>query len=79
MAKLTIRALGYQTPMEMLRDHDELHEKLCSWLGLGDSFVLQCAAGLRNEDKVSAAEEEAVRAIYKFMRLAGISVVDIKV
>ncbi len=73
------RARGYQLPSEMLREHDALHRMLCNWIGLGDSFVLQCAAGVRDEDKLSAVEEEAVRAVYKFMRLAGISIMDIKV
>ncbi len=74
-----MRAFGYQSPLDMRLEHDLLHEKLCAWLGLSDSFVLQCVTGLRDEDNVSAAEEEAVRAIYKFIHLAGISVVDIKV
>ena len=75
---MTVRASGYQTPLEMLREHDELHKMLCNWLGLDDSFVLQWVAGVRDEDEVSAAEEEAVRSVHKFMRLAGISVKEIK-
>jgi hypothetical protein len=41
-------------------------------LGLPDSFALRCAAGLEKESELSAAEECAVLALQRFMRLAGV-------
>ncbi len=55
----------------MCREHDPLHARLCDMLGVGDSPALLCAAGLRHEDEISAAEEGAVMAVQLFMRLAG--------
>lgn len=66
----TALALGYGSDTEaMCRDHDPLHVRLCEWLGLGDSYSLRCAAGLRVEDEISVAEEAAVLAVQRFMRL----------
>lgn len=67
----TARRLGYDSALAMCQDHDCLHALLCDWLGLGDSFSLRCAAGLRAEDELSAAEETAVLAVQRFMRLSG--------
>jgi hypothetical protein len=71
--RATARDLGYgeDGALAMCRDHDPLHALLCNWLGLGDSIALRCAAGLRSENKISAAEESAVLAVQRFMRLAG--------
>lgn len=60
--------------LAMCREHDPLHAMLCDWLGLGESLSLLCAAGLRAEDEISAAEETAVLAVQRFIRLAGGSI-----
>jgi hypothetical protein len=70
--RATAVALGYGCDtVAMCRDHDQLHARLCAWLEVGDSFALRCAAGLRDEDEISGAEEAAVLAVQRFMRLAG--------
>lgn len=70
--RLTAQRLGYfDDCLAMCRDHDPLHALLCDWLGLPDSFALRCAAGIDAESSMSAAEEDAVLAVQKFMRLAG--------
>lgn len=69
----TAHQLGYgNDTLAMCRDHDPLHAVLCDWLGLGDSFALRCAAGLDDESEISAAEEAAVIALQRFMKLAGV-------
>lgn len=68
--RATARNLGYgDDTLSMCREHDPLHAGLCAWLGFGDSFALRCAAGLRDEDEISAAEEAAVLAVQKFRQL----------
>ena len=69
--RATARELGYGDDTEaMCRDHDPLHQALCRWLGFTDSFALRCAASLRDEDEISAAEEAAVMAVQRFWQLA---------
>lgn len=69
----TAERLGYgNDTLQLCKDHDPLHSLLCDWLGLGDSRSLRCAAGLEEENEISRAEESAVLAVQKFMRLAGI-------
>lgn len=71
--RTTAERLGYfDDTLALCKDHDPLHAALCDWLGLPDSFALRCAAGLDAESEVSAAEEDAVLAVQRFMRLAGI-------
>lgn len=68
----TARSLGYgDDDLAMVCDHDPLHALLCGWLGIGDSLSLLCASGLREEDEASRAEEAAVMAVQRFMRLSG--------
>ena len=70
--RATAASLGYgDDTVAMCRDHDPLHQALCSWLGVGESFALRCAAGERREDELSAAEEAAVMAVQRFAKLAG--------
>jgi hypothetical protein len=71
--RATARRLGYSDDtMAMAQDHDPLHARLCAWLGLADSFALRCAAGLRADDEISRAEEDAVLSVQRFARLAGV-------
>jgi hypothetical protein len=68
--RATARELGYgDDTRAMCRDHDPLHQSLAQWLGFRDSFALRCAAGLRQEDEISAAEERAVLAVQRFLQL----------
>lgn len=63
----TARELGYGDDVAaMVADHDPLHARLCDWLGLADSEAL-----FGGRPEVAAAEEAAVLAVQKFMRLAG--------
>lgn len=59
--------------LALCQDHDALHAALAAWLGL-ESFALREAAGLDVDAEIAAAEEAAVLATQKFMRLAGVSV-----
>jgi hypothetical protein len=71
--RATAFRLGYgDDTLALCHQHDPLHAILCSWLGLPDSFALRCAAGLDNENELSAAEEAAVLAVQRFMRVAGV-------
>lgn len=72
--RATARGLGYDDDiLGMCQDHDPLHVALCRWLGLSTSFSMLSAVGkLPVEQKYLAdAEETAVIAIQRFMRLAG--------
>ena len=65
------RRLGYgEDALQMVRDHDALHVALCRWLGLPTSYSLEAAAGHREVDDLSQAEEAAVLAVQRLMRLA---------
>lgn len=68
----TARRLGYgDDTLQCCRDHDPLHMRLAQWLGFHESFSLLCAAGVRDRDEISAAEEDAVCAVQRFARLSG--------
>lgn len=68
------RELGYDDDvLQMVRDHDALHVALAGWLGF-ETFALREAAGLDVPAELAAAEEAAVLAVQKFMRLAGAAV-----
>jgi hypothetical protein len=63
----TARALGYgEDVAAMVADHDPLHALLADWIGLGESAAL-----FGGRPEVEAAEEAAVLAVQKYMRLAG--------
>lgn len=69
----TAQRLGYADDrMAMCQDHDPLHALLCDWLGLPDSPALRVAAGIEQASAMSEAEETAVLAVQRFMRLAGV-------
>jgi hypothetical protein len=66
----TAKRLGYgDDVLQMVRDHDPLHAMLCDLLGLPTSYALSTDPGEAGEREW--AEEEAVLAVQKFMRLAG--------
>jgi hypothetical protein len=72
--RATARQLGYgDDTLAMCRDHDPLHASLCLWLGLDVSYAMLDAAGRLDpaDAEKAAAEESAVCAVQKFMRLAG--------
>lgn len=63
----TARELGYGDDVEaMVADHDPMHALLCDWLAIEVSPAL---FGTRTAE-VRDAEEAAVLAVQKFMRLA---------
>lgn len=64
--------LGYgEDVLQMVKDHDALHVRLCQWLGLETSPALERAAGHRDDDELTRLEEQAVLSVQKFMRAAG--------
>ncbi len=68
----TAEELGYGGDvLQMVKDHDLLHVRLCEWLGIGDSYSIREAAGLDADAELAAYEESAVLAVQKFMRHAG--------
>jgi hypothetical protein len=72
--RATARQLGYgDDTLAMCRDHDPLHALLAAWLGLEVSYSLLDGAGLLDpaDAEKAAAEEAAVLAVQRFMRLAG--------
>lgn len=67
--------LGYGSDIEaMCRDHDTLHQALANWLGIADSYALLASAGLLNPEDtdIAVAEEHAVLAVQKYVRLSGV-------
>jgi hypothetical protein len=69
--------LGYgDDTLGMCQDHDPLHIALCKWLGLQTSFSMLSAVGRLSEDQEHLArfEEEAVLAVQKLIRHAGLKV-----
>lgn len=63
----TAVGLGYgEDVVTMVADHDPLHALLTDWLGLPESVAL-----FGGDAEVAAAEEAAVLAVQKLMRLAG--------
>lgn len=69
----TAEWLGYGgDTLAMCRDHDPLHALLTDWLGLPASFSLRVAAGLDQPNALAGLEEEAVLALQKFVRAAGL-------
>jgi hypothetical protein len=72
--RATARQLGYgDDTLGMCRDHDPLHALLAGWLGLKVSYGMLDAAGRLDpgDAEKAAAEEAAVLAVQRFMRLAG--------
>lgn len=73
--RATAERLGYGADVTaMALDHDPLHCIMTDFLGLPYSFGLMCAAGLRDEDEISSAEEEFILAAQKFVRMVGVDV-----
>jgi hypothetical protein len=71
--RATAERLGYGADaLALCQDHDPLHAWIADALGLPDSFALRCAAGLEKESELSAAEECAVLALQRFMKLASV-------
>lgn len=70
----TAHALGYGADVAALtRDHDVLHAALAAWLGLPASYALRQTAGGDVSADLAAAEEAAVLALQRFIRLAGLT------
>jgi|SRR6185503_4677262 len=68
----TAKRLGYDDDIAgMCADHDPLHQALAIWLSIGDSHSLREAAGLTCDHNLAIAEEDAVLAVQRYMRLAG--------
>jgi len=68
----TARRLGYDDDvMAMCADHDPLHQALARFLGIDDSQALLEAAGLPCDHNIALAEEDAVMAVQRYMRMAG--------
>lgn len=75
--RLTAQELGYDdNTLSMCQDHDPLHVALCRWLGLSVSFSMLSAVGKLHDDQeyLAIAEEAAVIAVQRFLRLAGVEV-----
>lgn len=68
----TAARLGYPSAEAMNRDHDLAHSLLAHWLGLECSPTLHAVAS-GNRYPLSALEEDAVFAIQRFARAAGIN------
>lgn len=72
----TAQRLGYGGDvLALCHDHDPLHCLLADWLGLPGSYSLKHAAGTldpADRDKADA-EEDAVLAVQRFIRIAGAS------
>lgn len=67
----TARSLGYGDNIDLMnREHDQLHAMLADWLGLSASYSLTVAAGGEVEPGLAEAEEAAVMAVQRFMRMA---------
>jgi hypothetical protein len=69
--------LGYEDDtLGMCQDHDPLHIAMCKWLGLQMSFSMLSAVGRLSKDQEYLArfEEEAVLAVQKLIRHAGLKV-----
>lgn len=72
--RATAERLGYGADvLSMTREHDPLHARLCDWLGLPDSYSLRRAVGLDADPTMAALEEDAVLAVQRFMRRAGVA------
>lgn len=74
--RATAAALGYgegpEAALRCCQDHDALHAALCAFLGIAESIALRQAAGLDDVDPdIATAEEAAVLACQKLMKLAG--------
>jgi hypothetical protein len=68
----TAKRLGYDDDITLMcAEHDPLHQGLARWLGIEDSHSLREAAGLPCDHNVALAEEDAVMAVQRYMRLAG--------
>lgn len=68
----TARELGYGADVAaMTREHDVMHAALADWLRFPASFALRQAAGQDVPADVAAAEEAAVLALQKLIRLSG--------
>jgi hypothetical protein len=67
----TARELGYgDDVLALCQDHDAAHAWLADQFGV-NSFGLLHAAGVGADENIAAAEEAAVLAIQKFLRLSG--------
>lgn len=76
--RATSERLGYgDDTLQLCRDHDPLHAIVAAVFGLGASYSLAVAAGLRPADALSSAEEEVVLAVQKFVRLCAVSIFDV--
>src|SRR4051812_10145900 len=70
--RATAERLGYGDDLlAMCRDHDVLHCRLCAWLKIPTSYCMRDAAGILPEAEraLADAEEEAVMAVQRFMRM----------
>lgn len=69
--RATAAVLGYgDDVLSMCQQHDALHAWLAEQFGL-ESFALREAAGLSVDPEIAVAEEAAVMALQRYMRLAG--------
>lgn len=67
--------LGYGEDVgAMVTDHDPLHAIATAILGLPFSFSLMAAAGLREHEKFSQAEESYVLAMQRFAKMCEIDI-----
>lgn len=67
----TARWLGYGSDIAALdRDHDPLHRRLCSWLGI-PSYSMKDAAGeplTADERRLAEVEEDAVLCVQRLVQ-----------
>lgn len=76
----TAHRLGYGADVRaMVRDHDPLHAALTDWLGMPVSYSLAEAAGCGEpaDADLAEAEEHAVLAVQRLMRLSGRTIHDL--
>lgn len=68
---------GYGTDtLRLCQEHELVHLALCDWLGLGESpTFVRILAGETAPCKLNGLEEDAVLAVQRFARAAGIDLI----
>jgi hypothetical protein len=68
------KELGYgetgDAVLQMVQDHDVLHIVLCDWLGIESRSLMVAAGTVAKDDEQAVAEEAAVMALQKLIRLS---------
>jgi hypothetical protein len=76
-AGIAARHMGYPNAAAMVLEHDLTHAALEAWLGMPSAVMLRLR-GLAPLDVVREnAEEEAVLALQRYMRVVGVDLVEV--